>query len=95
MIFSTVFFHFDLDVAVVLAGSGFAYRFCCQRVFQLVGSFWMGGCRRLGRPRHLALQPSSASHSLGENSQLHTGSQLKCVCVCVGGWGGLDNDLVA
>ena len=55
--------------------------FVVKESFQLVGSFWVGGCRRLGRPRHLALQPSSASHSLGEDSQLHTGSQLKCVCV--------------
>ena len=42
--------------------------------FQLVGSFWMGGCGRPGCSRHLALQSSQASYRLGEDPQLHTGS---------------------
>ena len=55
----------------------FVISFYSKPIFQLVGSFWLGDCGCLGCARHLALQPSKASHSLGEDSQLYTGSKME------------------
>ena len=49
--------------------------FYSETIFQLVGSVWLGGGGCPGGAGHLALQPSKASHGLGEDSQLHPGSR--------------------